>query len=53
MCKEKEEAVYLEQKQSRNTHPERKSVGVLTNEKDSTSEARQRYTPGKECRHSE
>ena len=31
MCKEKEEAVYLEQKQSRNTHPE-KSAGALLSE---------------------
>ena len=32
MCKEKVEAVYLEQKQSRNTHPE-KSTGALLSEK--------------------
>ena len=31
MCKENKEAVYLEQKQSRNTHPE-ESVDVLPNE---------------------
>ena len=35
----------------RNTHPERKAMGILSNEEErSKSEAKQKYTPGEECR---
>ena len=34
----------------RNTHPERKGMGILSNEeRHSKSGIRQRYTPGEEC----
>ena len=35
MCKENKEAAYLEQKQSRNTHPE-KSVAIFPDEECTT-----------------
>ena len=42
------------QKQGRDTPPERKDMGIVSNEEEgSTSETRQRYTLGKECRRSE
>ena len=41
---------YFRQKQGRNTYPERKGVGVHSNEEEcSKSEARQKYTPREEC----
>ena len=40
----------LRLKLGRDTHPERKGVGVLSTEEElSKSETRQRYTPGEEC----
>ena len=42
--------VYLRQMEGRNTHLERRSVSVLSNEeKLSKSKAKQRYTPREEC----
>ena len=39
--------VYLRQKLGRNTHPERKGMGILSNKEEcSKSEARQRDFPG-------
>jgi len=37
------------QKLGKNIHPER-SVGVVEEDEHSTSETRQRHTPGEECR---
>ena len=38
--------VYPTQKQGRDTPPERKGMGIVSNEEEgSTSETRQRYTP--------
>ena len=43
--------IYLRQKQGRNTIPERKGMGVRSNEeKHSKSEAGQKYTPEEEDR---
>ena len=45
---------YLRQKQSRNTHPERKGMGVLSHEEGhGKSEAEQKYTPREKSGHSE
>ena len=42
--------VYLTQKQGGDAHPERKDMGIVSNEeRHSKSEIRQRYTPGEEC----
>ena len=44
--------VYPAQKQSRDTHPDRKGMDVLSEEEEcSKSEARQRHTPREECWH--
>ena len=34
----------------RNTHPERKGMGILSKEERSKSEAKQKYPAGEECR---
>ena len=44
------QSVYPTQKQGRDAHPERKDMGIVSNEeRHSKSEIRQRYTPGEEC----
>ena len=46
-----EQCVCLTQKQGRDTRSERKGMGILSNEEErSKSEAKQKYTPGEECR---
>ena len=42
--------VYPTQKQDRDTHPERKSTDILSNEEAlGKSDTRQSHTPGEEC----
>ena len=42
--------VYPTQKQGRDTHPERKGTGILSNEeRHSESEVRHRCMPGEDC----
>ena len=45
---------YPTQKQGRDAHPERKGIGILSNEGEgSKSSTRQRHTLREECEHSE
>ena len=45
--------VYLTQNQGRDTHPEKKGMGILSSEEGSMSETTQRDTPGEELEHPE
>ena len=45
---------YLTQNQGRDTHPEKKGMGIVSSEEEgSKSEAGQRHTPGEEGKHPE
>ena len=45
--------VYQTQNQGRDTHIEKKGMGILSSEEGNMSDARQRDTPGEELEHPE